>query len=164
MGFPSLRTVGALALALASGSAQAQQPNVTVSQLDEDTYRHAVTAERRQVVAANIGLPTADLQRFWAVYDEFEKEREPLEKERFAILSRYAQSYAGFSDAQAMALVTASSQIQLSEIQLRAKYAQLLSRKLSGHAGARFFQIDDYVTTAMRMNSLKNVPLVTAPR
>jgi hypothetical protein len=115
-------------------------------------------------VAANIGLPAAELQRFWAVYDEFEKERAPLEKERFAILARYAQSYAGLSDAQAMALVMASSQIQLSEIQLRAKYAQLLSRKLSGQAGARFFQIDDYVTTAMRMNSLQGLPLAAAQR
>jgi hypothetical protein len=163
MGFRSLRTASVLALALASGSAQGEQPNVTVSQLDEDTYRYAVTAERRQVVATNIGLATAELQRFWAVYDEFEKERAPLEKERFSILARYAQSYASLSDAQAMALVMASSQVQLAEIQLRAKYAQQLSRKISGHAGARFFQIDDYVTTAQRTNSLRGIPLSVGP-
>jgi hypothetical protein len=31
---------------------------------------------------------------------------------------------------------------------------------MSGRIAARFFQVDDYVTTAMRMNWLSGVPLV----
>jgi hypothetical protein len=31
---------------------------------------------------------------------------------------------------------------------------------MSGRVAARFFQIDDYVTTAIRMKSLSGVPLV----
>jgi hypothetical protein len=31
---------------------------------------------------------------------------------------------------------------------------------MSGRVAARFFQIDDYVTTAMRMNALSGIPLV----
>jgi hypothetical protein len=48
----------------------------------------------------------------------------------------------------------------VSEIELRLKYADLLRKKMSGRVAARFFQIDDYVTTALRMNSLSGVPLV----
>jgi hypothetical protein len=32
---------------------------------------------------------------------------------------------------------------------------------MSGRIAARFFQIDDYVTTAMRMKFLSGVPLVS---
>jgi hypothetical protein len=158
------RLLAAGALVLTGASTRGQQPNVTFSQLDETTYQYAVTAERRQIVAANIGLPVPELERFWTIYDAYEKEREPLDKERFSLLTRYAQSYATLSDAQAMALVTAASQGQLSEIQLRARYAALMGRKLSGRTGARFFQIDDYVTTALRLNSLQGIPLAATGR
>lgn len=133
---------------------------VTVSKLDESTYRHAVTEERRSIFAANLALGPEERERFWAIYDEYGKEREPLDKERFSLLQRYAQSYANLSDDQAMGLALASGRLQVSEVELRLKYAATLRKKMSGRVAARFFQIDDYVTTAMRMNFLSGVPLV----
>ena len=162
MGFRPFRIASALALTVTSGLAHGQQPNVTITQLDEETYRYAVAAERRQILAANIGLPPGDLGRFWAIYDEYEKARAQLDKDRFSVVSRYFQSYATMNDAQAMALVIAASQVQVSEIQLRAKYAEILGRKLSGRAGGRFFLIDDYVSTELRFKSLQNLPISPA--
>lgn len=133
---------------------------ITVSNLDEDTYRHAMTEERRNIFAANLALGAEDRERFWAIYEDYGKEREPLDKERFSILQRYAQSYEKLSDDQAMALALASGKVQVSEVQLRLKWAETLRKKMSGRIAARFVQIDDYVTTAMRMNFFSRVPLV----
>jgi hypothetical protein len=130
---------------------------VTVSRLDETTYRYAVTEERR-----NLSLGPEERERFWTIYDEYGKAREPLDKDRFSLLQRYAQSYATLSDDQAMALALASGRLQVSEVELRLKYAATIRRKMSGRIAPRFFQIDDYVTTAMRMNFLSGVPLVAA--
>jgi hypothetical protein len=137
---------------------------VTMSNLDESTYRYAVTEERRNIFAANLALGPEERERFWTVYDEYAKDRESLDKERFSLLQRYAQSYATLSDDQAMALALASGQLQVTDVQLRLKYATILRRKMSGRVAARFFQIDDYVTTAMRMNSLSGIPLVAPAR
>jgi hypothetical protein len=63
-----------------------------------------------------------------------------------------------------MALALATGKLQLSDVELRLKYAGVLRKKMSGRVAARFFQIDDYVTTAMRMNSLSGVPLVMPGR
>lgn len=139
----------------------AQSQTVTISRLDESTYRYAVTEERRNIFAANLPLGNEERERFWSIYDDYGKEREPLDKERFSLLQRYAQSYASLSDDQAMALALASGRLQVSEVELRLKYAGTLRRKISGRIAARFFQIDDYVTTAMRMSFLSGVPLVT---
>lgn len=92
----------ALAVVLAAGRLGAQ--TVGVSKLDESMYRHAVTEERRSVFAANLALGPEESLRFWKIYDEYAREREALDKERFAFLQRYAQSYAGMSDDQAMAI------------------------------------------------------------
>mgnify|MGYP003694180287 CR=1 FL=1 len=59
-----------------------------------------------------------------------------------------------------MALALASGRLQVSDVELRLKYAGILRKKMSGLVAARFCQIDDYVTTAMRMNSLSGIPLV----
>ena len=142
----------------AAGGLGAQ--TVSVSKLDQDTYHIAVTEERRNIFAANLALGPEERDRFWSIYDEYVKEREPLERERFALLERYAQSYAKLNDDQAMALALASGKLQVSDVELRLKYAGVLRKKMSGRVAARFFQIDDYVTTAMRMNSLSGVPLV----
>jgi hypothetical protein len=151
----------ALVVAMAASRLEAQ--TVVVSKLDESTYRTAVTAERRTIFAANLALGPDELQRFWEIYDAYAKEREPFEKERFALLQRIAQSQGTLNDEQAMALAIASGRLQLSEVQLRLKYADTLKKKMSGRVAARFFQIDDYVTTATRMNLLSGIPLV-APR
>jgi hypothetical protein len=134
---------------------------VAVSKIDGPTYLLAMSEERRTIFAANLALGPEERERFWGIYDDFVKERETLDKERFALLERYAQSYASLNDDQAMALALASGKLQVSDVQLRLKYAEILRKKMSGRVAARFFQIDDYVTTAMRMNSLSGVPLVT---
>ena len=133
---------------------------VAVSKIDEPTYRLALAEERRNIFAANLALGPQERERFWAIYEDYVKERDALDKERFTLLERYAQSYANLNDDQAMALALASGKLQVSDVQLRLKYAEILRKKMSGRIAARFFQIDDYVTTAMRMNSLSGVPLV----
>jgi len=150
--------LAALVAVLAAGRLGAQ--TVTVSQLDEATYRIAVTEERRRIFAANLALGPEESLRFWRIYDEYAKEREGLDKDRFAFLQRYAQSYAGMSDEQAMAIALASGRLQIADVQLRLKYAETLRKRMSGRVAARFFQVDDYVTTHLRMNMLSGIPLV----
>jgi len=58
-------------------------------------------------------------------------------------LQRYAQSYAAIGDDSAMALALAYGRLQISDVQLRLKYAETLRKKMSGRVAARFFQIDD---------------------
>jgi hypothetical protein len=151
----------ALVMVLAAIPLAAQ--TIAVANPDESTYRFAVTEERRNIFAANVALGPEERERFWKIYDEYVKEREPIEKERFALLQRMAQTGATISDDQAMALALASGRIQIADVQLRLKYAETIRKKTSGRVATRFFQIDDYVTTALRMNSLTGIPLVPPP-
>lgn len=151
----------ALVMVLAADRISAQ--TIAVANPDESTYRLAVTEERRNIFAANVSLGPEERDRFWKIYEEYVKDREPLEKERFAILQRLAQTGTTISDDQAMALALASGRLQIADVQLRLKYAETIRKKMSGRVATRFFQIDDYVTTALRMNSLAGIPLVPPP-
>jgi hypothetical protein len=150
---------GSLILAVAAFG-QETAPRVEVSELDLETYRYAISAERRTVMEANLGLDVERRMAFFKIYDECEKERGPLDRERLSLLRRYVQS--ALSDPQAMALVRAVSSLQVKEIDLRARCAGRLEKALGGRVGARYYQVDDVVTTATRLNSLQSVPLVGA--
>ena len=43
---------------------------------------------------------------------------------------------------------------------LRQKYAAAISKKLGGRIGARFYQIDDYLSTGTRLELLNRIPFV----
>jgi hypothetical protein len=159
-----MRRKTGLAAALVLAAAGVRGQTVAVSNLDEGTYRHIVSEERRTIFAANLALGPDERERFWAVYDDYAKEREPLDKQRYDLLERYAQTYAKLSDDQAMAIALASGRLQVDDVELRLKYAGILRKKMSGRVAARFFQIDDYVTTAGRMKLLSGVPLVAPTR
>ena len=158
---PKSSWLSTLAVVLLASRVGAQ--TVAVSKLDEATLRHAAIEERRSIFAANLALAPGELVSFWKIYEEYAKERALIESQRFTLLQRYAQSYAGMSDDQAVAIVIASSRLQIADVELRMKYADRLRKKMSGKVAARFCQIDDYVTSALRMNMLSGVPLV-APR
>jgi hypothetical protein len=53
--------------------------------------------------------------------------------------------------------ITANSKKQ---IDLRAKYSDQIARKVDPKIGTRFYQIDDYITTAARLDVLDALPLV----
>jgi hypothetical protein len=146
-----------------TATAQEGGPRVGASQIDLEMYRTAISAERRSVMETNIGLDIDRRLRFFTLYDEFDKDRAPLDQERFSLVQRYASAQSGLSDPQAMALVRAMATLQIREIELRARHAGRVEKALGGKVAARFYQVDDVVTTATRLNSLQGIPLVGAP-
>jgi hypothetical protein len=160
-----LRSALVAFLVVASAAAgQEGGPRVTVGQLDLETYRYAVSAERRSIMEANIGIDLARRPKFFAIYDDYDKDRRPVDTERFGLLQRYAAAQSGVSEPQAMALVRAVAGLQIKEIQLRSRYADRIDKELGGLVGARFYQVDDVITTAIRLNALQGVPLAGAPQ
>ena len=148
---------------LAAVNAQEQGPTVSVGRLDLETYRAALSAERRAIMAANISLDPERRLRFFATYDDYDKERGPVDVERFSLLQRYAAAQSGLSEPQAMALARAVAGLQIKEIQLRSRFADRIGKELGGLVGARFYQVDDVVSTAHRLNSLQAIPLTGLP-
>jgi hypothetical protein len=156
------RTLSLLFLLL--GGYASAQDRVAVNKLDLETYRLALSAERRGIMEANIDIPLDKRRRFFEVYDDYEKDRAPNDTERFSVMQRYAQARAGVSEPQAMALVRAVASLQLKEIQLRERYAEKIGKEFGGLVGARFYQVDDVMTTTIRLNALQSVEITKPAR
>lgn len=125
-------------------------------------YKMALTDARKKLFAAGMSeLTPQQLETFWGVYADFEKEKDAITGARVDLAKKYADNFQNVSDADITALVTESANLQKKTTDLRVKYFGILSQKLNAHAAGRFSLIDDYTTTAARLNLLNQLPIPT---
>ena len=162
----SLRA-GIAAAAQVQQAQSAPQPKPTVSAADQqalnlDRYKMALTDARKKLFAAGMSeLSPQQLEIFWGVYADFQKEKDAITGARIDLAKKYADNFQNVSDADITALVTESANLQKKTTDLRVKYYGILSQKLNAHAAGRFTLIDDYTTTAGRLNLLNQLPIPT---
>ena len=146
-------------------SAPQGQPQMTAQQSQElnlQRYKMALTDARKKLFASGMSdLSPQQLEVFWGVYADFEKEKNAITSARLDLAKKYADNFQNVSDAEITGLLTQSSDLQKKTVDLRMKYYGILSQKLNAHAAGRFALIDDYTTTAARLNLLNQLPIPT---
>ncbi|MGE5414506.1 MAG: hypothetical protein ACM3NW_10045 [Syntrophomonadaceae bacterium] len=167
-----------LALSLAAGiaaAASAQQSSTAPSgqsgqqmsssdheALNIERYKMALSDARKKLFAAGMSeLTPQQLETFWAVYADFEKEKNAITAARVDLAKKYADNFQNVSDAEITSLLTDSANLQKKTVDLRMKYYGILAQKINAHAAGRFALIDDYTTTAARLNLLNQLPIPT---
>ena len=144
---------------------QAKSPMSQAAQqsVDMARYKAAITDARRTLFAAGMSTLTPDqLQIFWGVYADYEKEKDAIVAARTDLAKKYVDVYtsaAGITDADVTQIVNEAGALQKKNTDLRLKYFGIYSQKLNAKAAARATFIDDYVTTAVRLNLLEQLPL-----
>ena len=165
----------ALVLALLAGiagsaSAQQAQPAApaggsTMSPAAKEAinvarYKTALTDARRKLFGAAMSdLTPTQLETFWAVYADYEKEKDAIASARVDLAKKYVDSYTSLSDADITSLTNDAATLQKKGIDLRVKYFGIYSQKLNPKAAGHFALVDDYITTAARLNLLDQLPL-----
>jgi hypothetical protein len=128
-----------------------------------EMLNQAITESRRQFFAAGMSnLTPQQLETFWGVFADFEKEKDAISAARLQLLNNYVENFSTLSDADITKMVNAASEIQKQTTDLRLKYFGILSQKINARVAGRFAHIDDYLTTALRLNILDNMPALGA--
>jgi hypothetical protein len=136
-----------------------------VSPDPEDIARYnsaSTEARRRFFASAMTNLAPEQLQIFWDVYAEYEKEKNAVAMARTDLATKYLDAYRsdeGPQDDELTQIVNEAGELQKRNTDLRLKYFRVYSQKLNARAAARFALIDDYETTAVRMNLFSKLPL-----
>ena len=148
---------GAQAAPDAHGSAQAAPVHV-----DPETYKAALAKERRKYFAdAMSGLTAPQLETFWSVFTDFEREKTALVEARVELIRSYSDAFTsayGLSDADTTKAVHEMAALQRHLVDLREKYYDIYARRIDAKTAARFALVDDYVATSIRMDWLKQIP------
>ena len=135
-------------------------PTVMQPSSDLDIVKYVVTQGRRRVFENAMKLNKQDSEIFWTVYAEYEREHGQVDQKGMKLLETYLKNVSVFTNEQSIQFTDELAMLQLETIALRAKYFRILSEKLSGVTAARFYQVDDYVTAATKLDLLDNLPFI----
>ena len=135
-------------------------PTVDVTRLTT-----ALSAERRRAFMVGMQLTPAQDTTFWPIFEKFESERRVVSERMVRIVQQYAQAYPNVADDQAWQMVTGTADAEKELVAIRQKASDEVKKKINGRAALRFYILDDYLTTAVRLSVLDDMPVVstTAP-
>ena len=125
-------------------------------------FLEKVKADKKLLVAANMGLTDAEGKGFWPVYDMYQTELKALNDRLSAAIHAYADGYTKntLTDAQATKLVNDVLTIDQDEVAMRKKFATTLAPLLTGKKAARYLQIESKIRAAIRSEMADAIPLV----
>ena len=125
-----------------------------------DLYQAAFGMDKKAVVADFVKPSPAQKDAFWKLYDEYETQRKAFGKERIELLKQYADNYLTMTGEQADAWSKKVMELQKKTDNLITTYYTKVKAISDGIVATQFYQIENYILTAIRMQVLENVPFL----
>lgn len=131
---------------------------VEIQQEEIDYYQSIFGMEKKVIVANFLQLEEKDA--FWAIYDEYEKERKVLGQKRLDIIIEYAEHYESLSDEKTDELIKQSIAFKKDVNNAIVKYYKNVKKVSGSKTAAQFYQIENYFVNAVGTEMYTAVPLI----
>ena len=125
-----------------------------------DLLQAAFGMVKKSIVADFVKPSEAQKAAFWQLYDEYENQRKELGKQRISVLQEYAAKYSTMTPEQANEWTKKVIELQRKTDALIVSYYYKIRDKSDGIVATQFYQIENYILTAIRMQILENVPFL----
>ena len=145
----------ALAFSLAQAAQSAPADNM-------DILRDKIKADKKLLIAENLGLTDAESKAFWPIYEEYQKELAGLNQRLGKMIQSYATEYNAktMTDDKAKALMTEALSIEEAETALKKKYMDRLNGVIPATKAARYLQMENKIRAVIRFDMAASIPLV----
>ena len=128
-----------------------------------DLFQAAFGMEKKAVVADFVKPSDTQKDAFWKLYDEYETQRKALGKQRVELLKQYADQYLTMTAEQADVWTKKVMELQKKTDGLIVTYYGKVKTATDGLVATQFYQIENYILTAIRKEVLENVPFIRKP-
>jgi len=162
-----LRVAALSGILMSAAAAQVGLPELQLSDVELkniNAYAGMIRAdlrkERRAIIGDSIGLAPALKDKFWAVYDRYEKDVQAVWDLRLANTKKYADHHDRMTDALAdeMAKTFLKNEARLNE--LRSRYYAEFKAAVGPGLAARFLHVEGVLARVTELQMLAVVPLV----
>jgi hypothetical protein len=127
-----------------------------------EVLRDKLRADKKLVVADNMGLTESEAKAFWPVYEAYQADLKKLNERLGKLIESYAAAYQGgaVSDEQAKQLVNQFIALEEDETKLKKSYVPKLSKVLPMVKVGRYLQIESKIRSVLKFELADAVPLV----
>lgn len=146
--------VALLALFVAS-PALAQQVRDKV-----ELTRSVIAAERKLIVASNLGLSEQQSEAFWPVYNDFQEALRKVNDRRANLIMELAKNFDTLSGDKAQAMLKEALDIEAERTKLKRKSIGKFNKVLPAKTVVRYFQIENRLDSVINYELAESIPLV----
>ena len=125
-----------------------------------DLMQAAFGMDKKAAVADFVKPSAAQKDAFWKLYDEYETQRKVLGKQRITLLEQYAGQYQTMTSEQADVWTKKVMELQKKTDNLIVTYYGKIKLASDGIVATQFYQIENFILTAIRAQILQNVPFL----
>ncbi|WNM57589.1 hypothetical protein [Candidatus Nitrospira allomarina] len=120
-----------------------------------------VKADKKLLIAHNMDLTEEESTEFWPLYENYQKDLEPLNRNRAGLIAEYAAAYTAgaVSEDLAKELVNETLKTEEAEVKMRRNYSEKLARVLPPTKMARYLQIENKIQAAIKFDLAAGIPL-----
>ncbi len=122
--------------------------------------REKIQADKKLLVATNMGLTEKEAQAFWPVYESYQKDLGLLNGRLLVLIQDFARNYQTMTDGEAKKLVGEYLAIEGDRVKLKQSYLPKLRQALPEKKVARYIQIENKVEAIIRYELAQEIPLV----
>jgi hypothetical protein len=117
-----------------------------------------VKADKKLLVANNMGLTEEEGKHFWPLYDEYQKELDRINHHLGSTIKEYADAYnkGPLSDAEAKKLMDQAISVEEEEAKLKRTYAEKIGKVLPAAKTARYIKI----RSLLKAELAQDIPLI----
>lgn len=141
----------------------APQPQMTLqgmSPQELQLMRQDLRKQKQKLIAENLPMTESEAVKFWAVYQQYSKDMQEINDEKFGMIHSYAQSWRSMSNEDALIFMRRWLEIDEKVTQLRSKYLLLVRDALPGKKAATFFQLDERISMMINLEIASQLPLL----
>lgn len=128
-------------------------------------FMDKVKADKKLLVAANMDLNDAEREKFWPLYDGYQKELEQLNQRLGKAINSYAEAYnqgkGTISNDLAKKLLNEAISVEEAEVKLKRSYAEKIGKVLPATKTARYIQIENKIRAFVRFELAERIPVVS---
>lgn len=124
---------------------------------------HTMRANRKALVAVNLGLSDDEAARFWPLYERYQKEISAIGDRLATVIQDYSAHFRDLSNDKATQLVEDYLAVEADRVRVRRAYVDEFARILPGRKVARFYQIENKIDAVLRYDLAATIPVVEEP-
>jgi hypothetical protein len=127
-----------------------------------DLIQSVFGIEKKAIVDDFLKVNPAQQEAFWKIYNEYEMARKDLGKKRIELLSQYADNYSSISNETADSWMKDVLSLTKANDKLLVTYYKKVRKITDPVTALKFYHIENYILTTIRMSILEKVPFVQA--
>lgn len=125
-----------------------------------EIVREKLRADKKLLVAQAMELTQGEADKFWPVYESYQKELTEMADREIQLIKEYARVYKSMSNPEAKSLMDRFLSIQSDYQATRMQYVPKLREVLSDIKVARYLQIENKIKALVDFELAEKIPLI----